>query len=105
MTERCPARAELGDIQVSWLDSRPHGTNVAEQHYDCDLENGHQGAHASLGELLVAGPKVRSQILLGELLGDPVGRCGAMGDAVLAQPPRVQGERLALRSAPSVLGG
>jgi hypothetical protein len=50
VTERCPARVELGDMQVRWLDSRPRGTNVAEHHYDCDLENGHDGPHASLGQ-------------------------------------------------------
>jgi hypothetical protein len=50
VTERCPTRVELNDVQVRRLDSRPHGTNVAERHYDCDLENGHEGPHASLGQ-------------------------------------------------------
>jgi hypothetical protein len=48
--ERCPARVELGDVQVAWLNERPSGANVAEPRHYCDLEVGHDGPHADLGQ-------------------------------------------------------
>ena len=48
--DRCPARIELSDFQVLWLQRRPQAAHQARRHHDCRLEFRHDGPHGDLGQ-------------------------------------------------------
>ncbi len=48
--ETCPARIELSNAQVAWLEARPFGGHMVPARRYCALEVGHPGPHAALGQ-------------------------------------------------------
>jgi hypothetical protein len=50
LDERCPARIELSDTQVQWLENRPYPAHQVRRDHDCALEFGHEGPHGDLGQ-------------------------------------------------------
>jgi hypothetical protein len=51
----CPGLVELTDVEIAWLDHLYGAVNeVAGRHY-CELETGHAGRHAALGQRDVRG--------------------------------------------------
>lgn len=49
-TSRCPARIELDPAQMAWLDSLPRPAHGLLRVLRCELETGHPGPHAGLGQ-------------------------------------------------------
>ncbi|WP_173074950.1 hypothetical protein [Phytohabitans rumicis] len=48
--DRCLARIRLGDDEVGWLSTRPLAAHVVEDDLYCELEMGHPGPHATMGQ-------------------------------------------------------
>lgn len=48
--EKCLARVQLGDDEVTWLSTRPFAAHEVRKKPGCDLEMGHPGPHAALGQ-------------------------------------------------------
>jgi hypothetical protein len=48
--ERCLARIRLSKEVVAWLDQRPRAGHEVQPYPSCDLEIGHPGPHAAMGQ-------------------------------------------------------
>jgi hypothetical protein len=46
----CPARITLGAAQLAFLDGLPAGAPSVQSELACELEQGHEGSHAALGQ-------------------------------------------------------
>jgi hypothetical protein len=48
--DECLARIHLGDEEVAWLSTRPLRAHQVDRKLRCELEMGHPGAHAAMGQ-------------------------------------------------------
>jgi hypothetical protein len=48
--DRCPAEIELSANQLAWLAELPIPAHSLKPELTCDLDQGHDGPHASLGQ-------------------------------------------------------
>jgi hypothetical protein len=46
----CIAKIRLGADEIAWLDARPYAAHEVNPNPSCQLEVGHQGPHAALGQ-------------------------------------------------------